>query len=112
MVRLAIDVAMQTVGGKYKCWILYYLSGGTRRTKELLALVQGISQKVLTEQLRQLEKDGLIMRTVYPEVPPRVEYALTETGRGFVPVLKALCVWGKDYAESQGQAVASCTVFD
>lgn len=108
---LAIEMAMQVVGGKYKCLILYYLSGSAKRPKELKGLIDNISTKVLTEQLRQLEQDGLITRTVYAEVPPKVEYALTETGQSFVPVLQSLCVWAKDYAQTQGKTLTPCTVF-
>lgn len=102
---------MQLVGGKYKCLILYYLSGSPKRPKDLKGLIGGISAKVLTEQLRQLEQDGLVVHTVYAEVPPKVEYALSETGRSFVPVLQTLCVWAKAYAEEKGQTVRPCTVF-
>lgn len=108
---LAIDLTMKLIGGKYKCWILYYLSGGAKRTGELTKLIGGISQKVLTQQLRQLEQDGLIIRTVYPQVPPRVEYTLSGLGLTFVPVLKAMCAWGKDYADDQKIQVRPCAVF-
>lgn len=87
----AIEMAMNLVGGKYKCLILYHLSGGAKRTRDLLRLLEGISSKVLTEQLRQLEEDELIKRTVYAEVPPRVEYTLSTEGQTFLPVLQLMC---------------------
>ena len=87
----AIEMAMNLVGGKYKCLILYHLNGGAKRTRDLLLLLEGISSKVLTEQLRQLEEDGLIERTVYAEVPPRVEYTLSTEGQTFLPVLQLMC---------------------
>ena len=87
----AIEMAMNLVGGKYKCLILYNLSGGAKRTRDLLLLLEGISSKVLTEQLRQLEEDKLIERTVYAEVPPRVEYTLSAEGQTFLPVLQLMC---------------------
>ena len=90
----AIEMAMNLVGGKYKCIILYHLSGGAKRTRDLLLLLEGISSKVLTEQLRQLEEDKLIERTVYAEVPPRVEYTLSAEGQTFLPVLQLMCDWG------------------
>lgn len=90
----AIEMAMNLVGGKYKCLILYHLSGGAKRTRDLLLLLEGISSKVLTEQLRQLEEDKLIERTVYAEVPPRVEYTLSAEGQTFLPVLQLMCDWG------------------
>lgn len=104
----AIELAMQLVGGKWKCLILYYLSGSPRRTRDLLNLLDGISPKVLTEQLRQLEADGLVVREVFAEAPPRVEYALSAEGRGFVPVLSALCDWGKGYDERHDKRVEKC----
>jgi len=104
----AIELTMKLVGGKWKCLILYYLGGGAHRTRDLLEKLNGISQKVLTEQLRQLEADGLIEREVFAEVPPRVEYALTDEGRTFVPVLQRLCDWGWEYDQRHGQTVQPC----
>jgi hypothetical protein len=105
----AIEMAMRLVGGKHKCLILYYLSGGTKRPRDLLRLLPGISQKMLAEQLRQLVADGLVLREVFAEVPPRVEYRLSAEGWTIIPVLRDLCVWGKEYAARRGQAVAVCT---
>lgn len=103
-----IELAMQLVGGKWKCLILYYLSVCPRRTRDLLVLLDGISPKVLTEQLRQLEADGLVEREVFAEVPPRVEYRLGAEGLGFVPVLTVMCDWGKDYDARHDRCVAAC----
>lgn len=105
----AIEMAMKLVGGKYKCLILYYLGGEKRRTRDLLHLLDGISPKVLTEQLRQLEADGLIEREVFAEVPPRVEYGLSEEGKTFLPVLQNLCDWGKSYDARHDNIVALCS---
>ena len=105
----AIEMAMNLVGGKYKCIILYHLSGGAKRTRDLLLLLEGISSKVLTEQLRQLEEDGLIERTVYAEVPPRVEYTLSAEGQTFLPVLQLMCDWGWEYDSRHQGIVKSCT---
>lgn len=105
----AIEMAMKLVGGKYKCLILYYLGGGKKRTRDLLQILDGISQKVLTEQLRQLEADGLIEREVFAEVPPRVEYGLSEEGKTFLPVLQNLCDWGKSYDARHDNLVMPCT---
>lgn len=90
----AIELAMKLVGGKWKCLILYHLGGGARRTRDLLERLGGISPKVLTEQLRQLEADGLVAREVFAEVPPRVEYRLSAYGQTLAPVLAALKAWG------------------
>lgn len=93
----AIDLAMKLIGGKYKCLILYHLHTGNKRPRDLLRLMTGISQKVLTEQLRQLEADGLIERHIYAEVPPRVEYRLTDDGASLEPALRMLCQWSCEY---------------
>ena len=97
-----INIFMDIAGGKWKCLILYFLSQNALRTKEFYELIPGITQKVLTEQLKQLEKDGLVSREVFNEIPPKVEYSLTELGQSFVPVLKTMCDWGNRYAEMNG----------
>ena len=93
------ELALKVIQGRWKLLILRELLEGVRRFSDLqraLADVQqGVSQKVLTAQLRELEADGVLKRTVYPEVPPRVEYALTELGRELVPVLEGLHAWGE-----------------
>ena len=99
---------MNLVGGKYKCLILYHLSGGAKRTRDLLLLLEEISSKVLTEQLRQLEEDELIERTVYAEVPPRVEYTLSTEGQTFLPVLQLMCDWGWEYDSRHQGIVKPC----
>ena len=99
---------MNLVGGKYKCLILYHLSSGAKRTHDLLLLLEGISSKVLTEQLRQLEEDELIERTVYAEVPPRVEYTLSAEGQTFLPVLQLMCDWGWEYDSRHQGIVKPC----
>ena len=104
----AIEMAMNLVGGKYKCLILYHLSGGAKRTRDRLLLLEGISSKVLTEQLRQLEEDKLIERTVYAEVPPRVEYTLSTEGLTFLPVLQLMCDWGWEYDSRHQGIVKPC----
>ena len=97
-----VTVALSVIGGKWKVIILWHLQDGVKRFGELQKLVKGISQKMLTQELRDLEGAGLVSRKVYPVVPPKVEYSLTETGWSLEPVLKQLCEWGKMYRESQG----------
>ena len=104
----AIEMAMRLVGGKHKCLILYYLSGGTKRPRDLLRLLPGISQKMLAEQLRQLVADGLVLREAFAEVPPRVEYRLSEEDKTFLPALYTLCDWGKAYGLRHGTATSPC----
>lgn len=108
----AIDLAMQLVGGKWKCLILYHLYCGDKRPRDLLQLLEGISQKVLTEQLRQLEADALIERHIYNEVPPRVEYRLTDEGASLEPVLRNLCRWARDYDTRHGNRIEVCLAKD
>jgi len=97
-----INIFMNTLGGKWKCLILFLLSQKEMRTKEFYQHIPIITQKVLTEQLKQLEKDGIVQRKVFREVPPRVEYSLTDLGKSFVPVLNVMCDWGNTYAVTKG----------
>lgn len=96
------DVAttVQIIGNKWKLLILRNLQYRPWRFNELRKSLDGVSQKVLTDSLRQLETDGIISRTVYPEVPPRVEYALTDLGESIKPILSAMEVWGKNYKDN------------
>lgn len=84
-------------GNKWKVLIIRELLKGTYRFKELHRSIEGISQKVLTENLRKLESDGIIQRTVYAEVPPRVEYSLSELGDTLRPIIEVMRAWGNDY---------------
>ncbi len=92
-----VATAVQLIGNKWKLLILRNLMMRPWRFNELLKSIPGLSQKVLTDNLRAMESDGLITRTVYPEVPPRVEYALSELGETMRPIFRALEVWGTDY---------------
>lgn len=97
-----VEATLTLIGNKWKVLILRDLLEGTRRFGELKRSVTGISQKVLTANLREMEAQGLLTRTVYPEVPPRVEYALTETGESLRPVLDAMVAWGAGYQKRMG----------
>ena len=92
-----VETTLTLISDKWKVLIIRDLLSGTRRFGELKRSVGGVSQKVLTSQLRQMEESGLLTRTVYPEVPPRVEYTLTELGYSLRPVLEALRDWGEEY---------------
>ena len=92
-----VATTVQLIGNKWKLLILRNLMTRPWRFNELLKSLPGLSQKVLTDNLRAMEADGIITRTVYPEVPPRVEYALSELGESMRPIMKALEVWGTDY---------------
>lgn len=92
-----VETTLMLIGDKWKVLILRDLMPGTKRFGELKKSIGGVSQKVLTAQLREMETDGLVRRTVYPEVPPRVEYTLTALGRSLKPILDALWDWGEAY---------------
>ncbi len=93
-----VEVTLSLLGNKWKVLILRELLKGTCRFGELSRAISGISQKMLTQQLRQMEKDCIIRRKVYPEVPPRVEYSLTDIGNSLKPVLDAMHKWGMNYS--------------
>jgi DNA-binding HxlR family transcriptional regulator len=92
-----VEAALDVIGGKWKPLILWALGENTLRFSELLRELHGVNTKMLTKQLRELEEDGVIVRTVYPEVPPRVEYAITGFGKTILPILGELCEWGMQY---------------
>lgn len=94
--RCPVEVGMDVISGKWKSLILWHLHEGDKRYKELERIVPGVSQKMLTQQLKEMERDGLLIRTVYPEVPPRVEYALTSLGHSAFPILKMMHDWAID----------------
>ena len=92
-----VETTLILIGDKWKVLILRDLMSGSKRFGELKKSIGSVSQKVLTTQLRQMEGCGLLTRTVYPEVPPHVEYALTDLGRSLKPVLDAMSAWGSEY---------------
>ena len=94
-----VATAVQLIGNKWKLLILRNLLVRPWRFNEMLKSIPGISQKVLTDNLRSMENDGIITRTVYPEVPPRVEYALSEWGESMRPIIDALGTWGMCYQQ-------------
>lgn len=91
------EATLAVIGGRWKVPILWNLLPGVCRFGELSRKLAGVTQKMLTQQLRELESDGLVHRKVYPEVPPRVEYSLTELGNSLQPVIEALSNWGETY---------------
>ena len=95
-----VELTLHVIGGKWKPIILYHLGKeGTRRFGELKQAMPNITQKMLTQQLRELEHDGLIHRQIYAQVPPKVEYSLSEFGGSIMPVMQSLCQWGQSYEE-------------
>lgn len=96
-----VETTLTLIGNKWKVLILRDLLPGTKRFGELKKSLGSVSQKVLTAQLRDMEADGLVLRTVYPEVPPRVEYTLTDLGMSLKPVLDSMLTWGENYKASK-----------
>jgi DNA-binding HxlR family transcriptional regulator len=90
----SVEAAISLIDGKWKCVVLFHLLEGTLRFNEIRRRIPAVTQRMLTNQLRELEADGLIDRQVYAEVPPKVEYSLSERGRSLTPVLAALKLWG------------------
>ena len=97
-----VETTLMLIGDRWKVLILRDLMPGTKRFGELKKSVGNVSQKVLTSQLRDMEANGLVTRQVYAEVPPRVEYSLTDLGRSLKPILDAMWTWGEEYKERNG----------
>lgn len=95
---LPAERALKVIGGRWKALILYHLYAGPRRLSDLSRLLPAISQKVLVQQLREMEAHGLVRRKVFAQVPPRVDYSATSLGLSLEPVLLALCDWGRRHA--------------
>lgn len=95
-----IEATLALIGGKYKTLILWHLKDTILRFNELKKLIPKATPKMLTQQLRELESDGLIIRVVYPVVPPKVEYSLSDFGKSIIPFLDSMCDWGSDYLEN------------
>jgi DNA-binding HxlR family transcriptional regulator len=102
--KCPMTAALNAIGGKWSLICLYWLDSGTRRFNELRRLMPDISHKVLSATLRNLEQEGLICRTVYPEVPPRVEYSISEHGESVRPIMQAVRAWGHEHLDwKEGQ---------
>lgn len=95
--KCGIDATLTVVGGKWKASILWHLAQETMRFSELQRQFSNTTRKMLTQQLRELEADGLVHRKVYAQVPPKVEYSLTEKGRSIYPILDMMCNWARDH---------------
>lgn len=98
---MPVHVYIRAIGGKWKPEILWVLRNGPVRFGRLMQQVEGITQVTLTKNLRELEADGIVTRTVYPEIPPRVEYQLTEFGESVFPVLDAISAWGRKFIRAR-----------
>ncbi|ESQ86479.1 winged helix-turn-helix transcriptional regulator [Asticcacaulis benevestitus] len=92
----AVEATISLIDGKWKCVVLFHLLTGTMRFNEIRRQISGVTQRTLTNQLRELEEDGLIERKIYAQVPPKVEYTVTPLGRSLQPILVALKFWGDE----------------
>lgn len=101
--QCAMELTLDLIGGKWKSLILWHIAKKTLRFNELRRQLHGVTQKMLTQQLRELESDGLLVRKVYAEVPPKVEYTLTARACELLPVLEQLCAWGNRYSSEYEQ---------
>lgn len=110
-VNCPVEATLDLIGGKYKALILWHLSEATLRYSQLRGKIAGITPKMLTQQLRELEEKCLIHRKVYPIVPPKVEYSLTNLGKSLMPILVAMRDWGADYLR-QANTEPCCFMMD
>jgi DNA-binding HxlR family transcriptional regulator len=94
-----VERTLAIIGGKWKPLIVFHLLGGVHRFGELRRLMPQVTQQMLTLQLREMERDGVVHRQIYPQVPPKVEYSLTEMGRSLQPLLDMMLAWGQTYLE-------------
>lgn len=107
------QLATEIIGGKWKGMVLWALKKGVKRNGELRKIIPKISQKMLTQQLRELEDAGIVQRIVYQEIPPKVEYKLTSFGEKLIPILQELHDWGKEYAQNNNIEIvkdANCII--
>lgn len=109
---LPSERALKIIAGRWKAIVLYHLFSGAKRLSELKKLVPGVSQKMLIQQLRELEEHGLVRREVFAEVPARVEYSATDLGSSLQPLLLALCQWGQRHAveTGDGNRISPCVI--
>ena len=96
-----VEVALRVVGGKWKVLVLWHLRDGLKRYGQIRKLIPNVTEKMLIRQLRELEADGIVTRTDFQTVPPHVEYALSDYGQSVMPILGALCHWGRLYIERE-----------
>jgi DNA-binding HxlR family transcriptional regulator len=99
----AMDITMHYIGGKWKTVVLWYLRNEKKRFGELKKLIPDITEKMLSLQLKTLEEDGIVKRTIFPEIPPRVEYELTDFGKTMIPMLEQIALWGGNLGRSEGE---------
>lgn len=110
--NIPVEATLDVIGGKWKTLILCHLTYGPKRTSELKKLMPGITQKMLTQQLRELEEDRVIIRTVFNQVPPKVVYELSEIGKSLQTIIDLMCEWGERYIEGEWNGAAPRPIAD
>jgi DNA-binding HxlR family transcriptional regulator len=103
-----VEITLNVIGGRWKPVVLYHLFAGTLRYSDLQRAIPRITPKMLTQQLRDLERDGVVKRNVFPEVPPRVEYSMTPLGATLRPAMQAMCQWAKEYERTRPERRVIC----
>ena len=101
--QCSMELTLALIGGKWKALILWHLSEKTLRYSELKKTLPKVTPKMLTQQLRELEDSGLVKRFIYTQIPPKVEYSLTQAGKSLLPILDTMCKWGQNYADDNEQ---------
>lgn len=101
--QCSMELTLALIGGKWKALILWHLSDNTLRYSELRKVLPNVTPKMLTQQLRELEDSGLVKRFIYTQIPPKVEYSLTQVGKSLLPILDTMCKWGLNYANEYEQ---------
>ncbi len=101
----SLELAMEVIGGKWKTMMIFHLKDGALRSSELMKTLNGISNKMFTQTARELERDGIIRRNVYPVVPPKVEYELTDVGKSVLPIVLDIAQWGIEIANPQDHKI-------
>jgi DNA-binding HxlR family transcriptional regulator len=104
-----VEATLDVIGGKWKVLILFMLKERTLRFGELRQKIPGVSDRMLTQQLRELQAHGIVHREVYPEVPPKVEYSLTEYGKSLRPITELMCAWGKAHMRKLSRRGVECS---
>ena len=103
-----IEAAFAIIGGKWKARILWHVGEGKPRFNELRDVLENVSPRMLAKQLRELESDGLVIRTQHAEIPPRVEYRLTDAGKALIPILESISTWVLDFCPCAAERIAHC----
>ncbi|GAB6154671.1 helix-turn-helix domain-containing protein [Desulfosporosinus burensis] len=101
--QCSMELTLALIGGKWKALILWHLADKTLRYSELRKTLPNVTPKMLTQQLRELEDSGLVKRFIYTQIPPKVEYSLTQAGKSLLPILDTMCKWGQNYADEAEQ---------